>query len=1040
MTRRAASLWKRQNPSPVGGDSTKDLSAGIAVLVLALLAPALQTGCVERNRGRAVVSETVETVRTYPFGDPDPVPIFARSSMWGRGERIYPYFFFDGFSPDGADQDWTVVRLENRHIQVAVLPQAGGKVWGASDKATGRDFLYWNKVLKFRQIALRGPWTSGGIEFNFGVVGHAPWTASPVDYLTRRNPDGSVSCFVGTLDLPSRTRWSVEIRLPEKSAVFETNALWTNPTPFTQSYYAWSCAAVKTADDLRYIFPGRWFIGHDYSVPLESWPVDAKGRDLSVYRNNAFPGSKSYFTVGEFEDFYGGWYEKSDTGFGHWARYGDMPGRKVWIWDLSRSGEIWVDLLTDADGQYTEPQAGRLLNQSDHGDFPPASSDRWRELWFPYRGIGPMVEASPDAVLGATRDGGRLSLGLFPLSPLDDEIVVTAGGREILREHLALAPEQVWKKDVRLTDEDGDFVVEVGAKLRYESAPSAGHLDRPLQFRNVREDTAEGLFLQGRALESERRYAEALGKYLACVDREPIHVRALTRMAELYARRGEPLKALEAAGRGLRISMYDPGANYVYGVAARREERFTDAKETLGWAARSPEFRAAARIQLAEIAILEGAFDRAIDEVRKALASDGSGVNAREVLAISQRLAGRKRDAERTLAGILDVDPLNHLARFERFLLFRNETDLDRFKSLVRNELPHETYLEIAARYIRLGLSGDAVAVLGNSPEQAEVAYWLAFLLHEDGSPEADVHLDRASRASPRFVFPFREEAIPVFQRAVAARPADWKPKYYLGLIYWSKGRLDEARDLFAMCEDVDFPPFFLTRASLLERVDPRRAAADYRRALELDPANWRARHALVGFLLRTGRSREALAAARAASEAFPREVPIEVDLVKALMAERLYGEAAALLDGIESLPYEGASDIHRLYLETHVALGLEAIRKSKWGEAVAEFDKSKLYPERLGTGEPFAPDVRLQDYLAALCLDRLGRKEEAAARRQAVYDYTIRHGDERGAHGYFGGLVLQRFGKREDRLRARELLGGSPPPAEVLAVLRILE
>ncbi|MCX6567817.1 MAG: DUF5107 domain-containing protein, partial [Candidatus Aminicenantes bacterium] len=370
------------------------------LLAAAVLAAALLTGTSCRftsTTSGARVEERTEAIRTYPFSDPDPVPIFARSSMGSQGARLYPYFVFDRFTAVPIEKSWTVVRLKNPYIEVAVLPQAGGKVWGASEKATGREFIYWNHVLKFRQIALRGPWTSGGIEFNFGIVGHAPSTATPVDYVLKQNPDGSASCVVGTMDLPSRTRWSVTITLPKDGAVFETDALWVNPTPFSQSYYAWSCAAVKTADDLRYIFPGQWSISHDYSVPLEPWPVDRRGRDLSYYRNNAFPGSKSYFTVGEYEDFYGGWYEKADAGFGHWSRYEDMPGRKVWIWDLSRSGEIWVDLLTDKDGQYTEPQAGRLLNQSDHGDFPPGAADRWRELWFPYQGIGPMAKASPHA-------------------------------------------------------------------------------------------------------------------------------------------------------------------------------------------------------------------------------------------------------------------------------------------------------------------------------------------------------------------------------------------------------------------------------------------------------------------------------------------------------------------------------------------------------------------------------------------------------------------------------------------------------------------
>ncbi len=90
-------------------------------------------------------------------------------------------------------------------------PADGGKLLAAIEKSTGKDFIYFNEVRKYRHIAHRGPWTSGGIEWNFGLVGHTPATASPVDYLIRKNPDGSVTCVVGTMDLPSRTEWRVFI-------------------------------------------------------------------------------------------------------------------------------------------------------------------------------------------------------------------------------------------------------------------------------------------------------------------------------------------------------------------------------------------------------------------------------------------------------------------------------------------------------------------------------------------------------------------------------------------------------------------------------------------------------------------------------------------------------------------------------------------------------------------------------------------------------------------------------------------------------------
>jgi len=1011
-----------------------------AVLTAAFVAG---TACAPKPSGDAVVEENTEAIRTYPFSDPDPVPIFARSSMGGQGARLYPYFIFDRFTAEPVEKAWTVVRLKNPYIEVAVLPEAGGKVWGAAERATGREFLYWNHVLKFRQIALRGPWTSGGIEFNFGVVGHAPSTATPVDYVVRQNSDGSASCVVGTMDLPSRTRWSVTITLPKDGAVFETNARWVNPTPFSQSYYAWSCAAVKTADDLRYIFPGQWSIGHDYSVPLEPWPVDRKGRDLSWYRNNAFPGSKSYFTVGEYEDFYGGWYEKADAGFGHWARYEDMPGRKVWIWDLSRSGEIWVDLLTDKDGQYTEPQAGRLLNQSDHGDFPPGSSDCWQELWFPYRGIGPMAKASPHAVLSAARSEGRLALGLFPLRPVAEDLIVRAGANEVFRERLVLKPEQVWKTEMPLAaaEKDAELEIRLGDKLVYKSAPKAKNLERPLRFRSVSESSAEGLYLQARSLERERRLAEALDNYLAAIEKEPLHVRALSRAAELFTRRGEPARALDLAGRALTVSMYDAEANYVYGVAARRLGRLLDAKETFGWAARAPQFKFVALIQSAEIAVVEKDFGRAVECALKALEADAASVNALEVLATAHRLAGHKAEAGRVLTRLLELDPLDHLARFERYLLSRNPKDLEACRALIRNELPHETWLEMAIFYLRLGLLDDAVAAVKAAPAQQTVLYWLAYLLQDASPGESAAWLVKASVMSPHLVFPFREEEIAVFSWALAARPADWKPKYYLALILWGKGRLEEARDLFEMCEGSDYAPFYVARGSFFEKDDPARAHADYQKAVELDPKSWRARHTLIAYHFRQGQKEAALAVSKHAADDFPNEVPLQVDLAETLLAVGRPDEATTLLDAVAALPYEGASNIYGLYVRAHVEIGLAAMKKNALPEAVEALGRSKLYPEKLGTGAPFHPDSRMQDYLIALCLDRMGEKDKAAALRQVIRDYTLTYWDEPQPHGYFGGLVLEKLGKREDQLKARELLSrAARPSAEILEMIRKLE
>jgi len=1010
----------------------------LVTAALALAVIAAPVSCRRQApREEATIVESTESIKTYPFSDPDPVPIFARSSMWGRGTALYPYFFFTDFSTRGIDKEWTVVRLENPFIRVAVLPQVGGKVWGAADKRTGGDFLYTNRVLKFREIALRGPWTSGGIEFNFGVVGHGPSTATPVDYAVRRNADGSVSCVVGALDLPSRTRWSVAVTLPKDKAYFETNPRWYNPSPFSQSYYAWMCAAVKTADDLRYIFPGNHHIGHDYSVPLEPWPVDAQGRDLAEYENNDTPGSKSYFTVGEYEDFYGGWYEGSDSGFGHWARYDDVPGRKIWIWDQSRQGEIWVDLLTDADGQYTEPQAGRLLNQSDHEFFRPYAADFWKEIWFPYSGIGPMVKASPSGVLNVTPRDGSLSVAVFPLEAVTGDLVVRARGKDIFRQPVALKTGEPFKKDIPLAEGFEDVEVRVGDRLFYRSAPQANDLTRLPHFGNSDESTAEGLFLRGTRLEKEREYGAALEKYGACLEREPEHVRALSRTAEIHCRRGEYEKALDYAGRALDAAMYDPEANFVYGVIARRLSRTVDAKEALGWAARSGEYRSAAYCQMAEIFLQEKDYESALEYGRRALDADMHSLNALEVMATAYRKKGMSREARETLEKILETDPLDHLARFELYLLKPENSSLKDFTSMIRCEIPHEVYLETAMYYVRLGLTADAVAVLKNIPEHPTACYWLAYLLKDASAEESQGYLEKASGMSAWLVFPFREESIPVFEWAVSARPSDWKPKYYLGLILWGKGRVDESLRLFESCRESDFAPFFLARGSLYQDRAPEKARADFETAVRIDDKSWRNWHLLAGFLLRAGLTDEALKCSRQAAERFPDEVPVVIDLVKSLMKAGQYAEAAALLDRVEALPYEGASEIQGLYEDSHIRLALAFLDQARWDGALDELEKSKAYPERLGTGAPFNPDVRLQDYLQALCYEKMGEKEKAEEKRNAVLDYTLKNWKNRGPNAYFGGLVLRKIGEQE---KARELTDPGFPSKEILGVIKKLE
>ncbi len=328
-----------------------------------------------------VVPEVVDIeFPTYGFSDPDPVP--------HPGTALYPYFRFDGSSAVAEMRKWKAVILENEKIRVTMLPEIGGKVWGAEDKASGHAFVYYNHAVKFRNIALRGPWCSGGIELNFGITGHAPTSSTPVDWCVRTNADGSASYFASATEYINRTTWQVEVRLAPGEDHFTMRTVWHNGSNLPGPYYHWMNAAFPLTGNAQLVFPGRNYIGHPGDA--HAWPVDAQGRDLSIYANNAFGSHKSYHVINGDNRIFGVWWPERSIGAVHRNPVYDKYGRKVWLWALSRSGGIWEDLLTDSDGQYAELQSGRAFQQPSGScvdtpfkipPFTPGCTDFFEESW-----------------------------------------------------------------------------------------------------------------------------------------------------------------------------------------------------------------------------------------------------------------------------------------------------------------------------------------------------------------------------------------------------------------------------------------------------------------------------------------------------------------------------------------------------------------------------------------------------------------------------------------------------------------------------------
>lgn len=965
---------------------------------------------------QATVTETVETVKTYPFSDPDPVA--------DPSDLFYPYFRFDGFSAKGINRQWKVVSLENDYIKLTLFPEIGGKIWGAVDKTTGKEFIYNNHVVKFRDIAMRGPWTSGGIEFNFGIIGHAPTSSTPIDYVTRQKPDGSVSCYVSSYELVTRTLWTVEVNLPKDKAYFTTTTTWHNSSSIDQPYYQWMNAGYPTAGNAEFCYPGTNYIGH--GGELHSFPLDEQGRDISWYEKNDFGNSKSYHIVGKYNDFYGAYWHDNDFGSIHHAGYDEKLGMKIFLWGLSREGGIWEDLLTDTNGQYIELQSGRMYNQPasnssltpyKHTAFGPQATDRWTEYWFPVKGIKGVSKASRIGALNVLREDGFLKLYFSPLQKLSTTIKLYEGEKEMNSIPLNCGVLETWKDSIPLNKAvaAGRLKVVVGEDLLvYSEVPSDNITSRPKQLpADFDWSSAYGLYTQGEQWMNQKVLDKAEKFLLASLEKDPYFVPALTDLASLYYRQGRYDEALARCKTALSINTYDGDVNYLYGLCNMALGNHTDAKDGFSVASYSPRVRSAAYEKLAEMYLMDRNWAKAEHYALRSKEFNQMNLSADHVLMVVYRKTNQPKKAKALIDPLLEDLPLYHAARFEQ--LYQGEGSghpIDDLQSLIRNELPFETYMELAEWYESVGCTEEALSLLSCAGNYPIALYKQAYLLHQAGNDdESRGMLQRAGALSPAMVFPFRSSSLKALEWAKTVQP-DWKIDYYEALIRWANQDKAKALELLENCGEADYAPFYLSRASLKEGES---RLADLLKAEQIE-MSWRTGFALINHYVANNQWQKAVETGKKYTKKYPSNYYIGLKYAKALCETGQYQPCISLLSRMQVLPNEGSYAGRAVYREANLYRAMEQLSHKNYKQVVKSVETSKEWPENLGVGKPYDNmiDNRLEDYLEAKAAAGQGDSRKTSALLAAVADYTISRSHFESGN-LLSALALRESGKVQE-------------------------
>ncbi|MDH4091926.1 MAG: DUF5107 domain-containing protein [Cyclobacteriaceae bacterium] len=996
-------------------------------LLIAVIATfLLHTAKAQHNPSK--VTEYKKVFKTYGFSDPNPI---AQMGL------IYPYYRFDGYTDKPINKEWKVVELENEFIRLMILPEIGGKIWGAWEKATGKPFLYYNQVVKFRDVAMRGAWTSGGIEANYGIMGHTPNCATPVDYRIAKKEDGSVSCFIGTLDLLTQTYWTIEINLPADKGYFTTRSFWYNSTPLEQSYYTWMNTGIKAAGNLQFIYPGNRYIGHNGEYA--DWHINREnGKDISFYEQNNFGGYKSYHVFGKYTDFFGAYWHDEKFGMGRYSTHDEKAGKKIWIWGLSQQGMIWDKLLTDTDGQYVEVQSGRLFNQAaaastftpfKHRGFAPASADTWTEYWFPVMNIKGFVKANPYGALNVRVINGYLHIDFSPLQDLKEELKVLEGDRVIYTKAVDLHTLHVFSDSIGFTGNADNLMVTLGQhKLQYRSDPEAAVLNRPVDApKDFDLNSVYGLYMQGKENIRQRYFVQAEENLKSCLTKDPNYLPALAEMSMLMYQNMAYQESLDYALHALRIDTYDPATNFYYGMTNIALGNTIDAKDGFDIASLSVEFRGPAYTELSKIYMRENDFVNAIHYAKRSLEVNANNLDAHQLLSLVYRITNEKEKAEASLATLHTLNPLNHFIQYEAYRWMPTEATRNAFTSLIRNELPHETYLQLADWYLSLGLLNESLEVLSLAPPNPEVYYWMAYLKSKLKESDAISFIQKGNMLSAELVFPFRSKTAEILEWVIR-ESNDWKPKYYLGLIYWSRNNLARARTLFTLCGNPEFSPFYAARASLMKDGN---YASDVKKAAELNPKEWRYGKLLVDHAIEANDYAEALAIAKQYSARFPQDFRIGMLLAKTLLLNKQYKQCSDLLNKISILPYEGATDGRLLYREAWLMQAVQQLQSKKYKAAIKSIQAAHRWPANLGVGKPYDADIdtRLENYLEGICLEGTDSPQLAMNKWNAVID------DKRSAsnsNNLVTALALNKIDRKDEAEKLLSAWAAEQPENEI--------
>ena len=804
--------------------------------------------------GEVVVKEDSIVLPTYAPGGYDRTPLFYTGRVYqGAQGRVYPYPMQDVLFDGKADETYKYLTLENRWLQMGLLPEHGGHLLNLTDRATGFETFYRQHVVKPALIGMLGAWISGGVEWNFPHH-HRATTAMPIDWKIAANADGSKTVWIGETELRRRLKWTIGLSLMPDRAVLRAENVFMNRQPWIESMIYWANVSVHCGDDYQILFPPSCHLGFDHhknywtSFPIgprkeahdlipsqrSKYADDISGTmDLSWWRNFTIE-SRSIFALDPDNAWLAGLDHKKNMGTAHVSNRHITVGKKFFLWGNFPEAHVWDTVLTDHDGPYLELMVGCWSdNQPDYSWIAPYETRRVAQYWFPVKGIGGVKNVTVDGAVNVDRRGkDELLVGFHSTRALKGctvRVLRKGAAAPVFEErNVALDPDTPWCRPVKVAAEAADpeftaTIADADGKvfLAYTPVGPDPHDPLPPVVENPKEPSAytsaELAYAVGLRLDQfHNGLIDPVPYYARALEIDPGYSRANLAMGVRLAKNGafaEAKPCLEkAVARATQnyTRALDAAPEYYLALCEKGLGNLKAAEDLLWRCTWRLSYKKESYVEIARLAMRRGDWQEALDRLDDALALGQDEAKLWTLKALALRKLGRAADAVPCLDRAFACDPLEYWGAVER-------AGGTSFAEAEKNRgLKAQQLLECVSDYWAVGCYDEVVALCeaalakaraerpyrteGPLPLKETVAacdsYRSPMFAYFKAAAEAKLNpaaKPALAKVDWIYCFPSRLEELEVLQYAAANLAPSADTHYFLGEILWNMDRKDAA-------------------------------------------------------------------------------------------------------------------------------------------------------------------------------------------------------------------------------------------------------